>query len=36
MMKSLIDYINEALLLEFKQDLIPQTVIVMGGSGVCK
>lgn len=36
MMKSLIEYINEALLLEFKQDLMPQTVIVMGGPGAGK
>lgn len=35
-MKSLSSYITECLLLEFKQDLMPQTIVVIGGPGAGK
>lgn len=35
-MKSLSEFINENLILEFKEDLKPRTIIVMGGPGAGK
>lgn len=35
-MKSLSNYLTESLLLEFKQDLMPQTILVIGGPGAGK
>ena len=35
-MKSLSEFLNESLVLEFKEDLKPRTVIVMGGPGAGK